>query len=115
MGRGNRSNLLYMLDFGLAKPFMNLMTGEHNPFRTGLVWVGTARYMSYNVHFGRGMLFRMRDIFSFSDMRRNLQSLPDATIWRRSGTAYSICSMDDCRGRAYMDPPFLRKRCASGR
>ena len=57
MGLGNRSSLLYMFDFGLAKPYVDPITNEHIPFRTGLVSAGTARYMSYNVHFGRGMSF----------------------------------------------------------
>ncbi|ETW81271.1 hypothetical protein HETIRDRAFT_318767, partial [Heterobasidion irregulare TC 32-1] len=57
MDLGNCSSLLYMFDFGLAKPYIDLTTNDHIPFRTGLVSVGTARYMSYNVHFGRGMSF----------------------------------------------------------
>ena len=71
MGRGNRSSLLYMFDFGLAKLFINPATGEHIPFRTGLILVGASRYVSHNVHFGRGMFSRTRLFFSFSNVGRD--------------------------------------------
>ncbi|THH19818.1 hypothetical protein EW146_g1422 [Bondarzewia mesenterica] len=53
MGIGRRSNFLYLFDFGLARLFVDPVTGEHIPYRSGLVGLGTARYASYNVHFGR--------------------------------------------------------------
>ncbi|KAG1849705.1 hypothetical protein DFJ58DRAFT_794829 [Suillus subalutaceus] len=46
MGVGENSHVVYLFDFGLAKL-------SHIPFREGRVGLGTPRYASYNVHFGR--------------------------------------------------------------
>ena len=56
MGIGEEKvNTVHLLDLGLAKLFVNPITGHHIPFREGRVGLGTPRYASYNVHFGRGM------------------------------------------------------------
>lgn len=55
MGRGDRDpQVLYLIDFGLAKLYIDPDTGEHISYQGGLPNLGTARYCSYNVHFGRG-------------------------------------------------------------
>ena len=43
-----------MFDFGLAKQYIDPVTGEHMPYRDGLVGLGMARFASHNMHFGRG-------------------------------------------------------------
>ncbi|OBZ79480.1 Casein kinase I [Grifola frondosa] len=53
MGLGRHCNVVHLFDFGLAKLFVDPLTEVHIPFREGLVGLGTPRYTSANVHFGR--------------------------------------------------------------
>jgi len=46
-------SIVYIFDFGLAKLYTDPSTGTHIPYREGLVGIGSARYASYNAHFGR--------------------------------------------------------------
>lgn len=54
MGLGERSSMVYLLDFGLVKPYVNPITNEHIPFVDNLERVGTARYTSYHMLLKRG-------------------------------------------------------------
>ncbi|KAG2742431.1 kinase-like protein [Suillus brevipes Sb2] len=53
MGIGEKSRIVYLFDFGLAKLYVDPSTGAHIPYREGRIALGTMRYSSYNVHFGR--------------------------------------------------------------
>ncbi|KAG1748029.1 kinase-like protein [Suillus occidentalis] len=53
MGIGEKSDMVYLFDFGLAELYVDPSTGTHILFREGRVGLGTPRYASYNVHFGR--------------------------------------------------------------
>lgn len=52
MGNPTDKNLLYIIDFGLAKKYLISKTGEHIPYRDGKNLTGTARYASLNTHKG---------------------------------------------------------------
>jgi len=52
VGRGQRSNVVYIIDFGLAKKFRNPATLQHGPYRENRSLTGTARYASLNAHLG---------------------------------------------------------------
>jgi casein kinase 1/casein kinase I family protein HRR25 len=52
MGRGNRSKVVFIIDFGLAKMYRDPRTHRHIPYREGKNLTGTARYASINTHMG---------------------------------------------------------------
>jgi serine/threonine protein kinase len=51
MGIGKAQNILYLLDFGLAKPY-RMKNDRHIPYKEGKSLTGTARYASVNTHNG---------------------------------------------------------------
>ena len=52
IGRGDKANTVYIIDFGLAKKYKDLKTGQHIAIRGGKSLVGTARYASIASHDG---------------------------------------------------------------
>merc|ERR1711915_475619 len=52
MGLGKKGNLVYVIDFGLAKKFRDQRTHQHIPYREHKNLTGTARYTSINTHLG---------------------------------------------------------------
>lgn len=52
MGLGKKGNLVYIIDFGLAKKYRDARTHQHIPYRENKNLTGTARYASINTHSG---------------------------------------------------------------
>ena len=52
VGKGDKKNTVYIIDFGLAKRYKDHKTGHHIPFKEGKSLVGTARYASIASHLG---------------------------------------------------------------
>jgi len=52
IGRKDRAKIVYIIDFGLAKRYKDLKTGQHIPVKGGKSLVGTARYASIASHEG---------------------------------------------------------------
>ena len=53
IGIHEKSNVIYLIDFGLSKRYKNQKTHQHIPYREGRALTGTARYVSINTHLGR--------------------------------------------------------------
>ena len=52
LGIGNRTNLVYLIDFGLLKEFWDPNTRKHIPYNDGLGFTGTPTFASINSHLG---------------------------------------------------------------
>ena len=81
MGLGKKSNLVHLIDFGLARPVVDPQTGKHIPFCLGKNLLGTCRYVSINAHLGYE-LSRRDDLMTLGYVLLNfyLGSLPWSTI-----------------------------------
>ena len=52
VGSGEERKVVYAIDFGLAKRYIDLKTKQHIPIKGGKSLVGTARYASIASHEG---------------------------------------------------------------
>lgn len=59
MGLGKKGNLVYIIDFGLAKKYRDARTHQHIPYRENKNLTGTARYASINTHLGIGKDYKV--------------------------------------------------------
>ena len=52
IGIEDKSNIIYLIDFGLAKRYKNPKNNQHIPYREERPLIGTIRYVSINTHLG---------------------------------------------------------------
>lgn len=53
VGKNQKRSIVYIIDFGLAKRYIDSKTGHHIPPKDGKSLVGTARYASIASHIGK--------------------------------------------------------------
>lgn len=53
IGKNGKRDTVYIIDFGLAKRYIDPKTGMHIPYKDGKSLVGTARYASIASHQGK--------------------------------------------------------------
>jgi len=76
MGLGKKGNLVYIIDFGLAKKFRDSRTHQHIAYRENKNLTGTARYASINTHLGIGNCAIYLFIHSFNSPIHLVLSVP---------------------------------------
>ena len=52
IGKGDKNKILYIIDFGLSKKYIDKNTFKHIPYKEGKGLTGTARYVSLFTHYG---------------------------------------------------------------
>ena len=52
IGNESKTNIIFLIDFGLSKRFKNNKTHQHIPYKEGRSFIGTSRYASINAHLG---------------------------------------------------------------
>jgi serine/threonine protein kinase len=82
IGMGQNSQIIYVIDFGLAKPYICQSTNSHIEKKSGKSLVGTAKFASIASHEGYG-----KSLITADQCRRDdLESLAYLLIYFAKGS-----------------------------
>ena len=129
MGRNETADRVYLIDYGLAKNYIDGLTRRHIPFKMGKVLTGTIRYASINNHMnyeqsrrddleslGYTLLYLMKGKLPWQGIRGNNHSekLKNICEVKSSVTIDDLCSglpqdmgmyMFYCKSLSFEDKP----------
>lgn len=52
VGQGKKANIIYLIDFGLTKRYIEAKSGKHITFKENKGIIGTLKFLSLNGHMG---------------------------------------------------------------
>lgn len=110
--QGNKKeHIIHIIDFGLAKEYIDPETKKHIPYREHKSLTGTARYMSINTHLGKGkVLFTAVLMFWYFcpelSVVRGVSALPLLNVLKSVVVEQS--RRDDLEALGHMFMYFLR-------
>jgi len=93
IGRFKREKIIYIINFGLAKKYIDLETNKHIPYQEHQNLIGTPHYMSINTHLGKGngrLLLFCRMYMCMRRTKMNCHMLSYRWLERKCGKYFNL-------------------------